>query len=84
MGINTGIYRGIFQLVIAGINQGDPQDEYSSTSGFEVRDLGIVTFSSAGVQDFQFVVTDHNVSGVSYALAFDYRSGFSPMSAKGS
>jgi sugar lactone lactonase YvrE len=72
VGIQTHNNRGIFQLSIDGVNQGPPQDEYSPTIGFEVRDLGTVTFTSAGDQAFRFVVTGRNPSSSGYALAFDY------------
>ena len=72
MGIQTRKDKGILQLAIAGVNQGMPQDEYSPTIGYEVRDLGTVTFIGAGNQAFQFVVTGHNPSSIGYTLAFDY------------
>jgi len=72
VGIQTRNDKGIFQLAIAGVNQGTPQDEYSLTVGYEVRDLGTVTFTSAGDEAFQFVVTGRNPSSGGYALAFDY------------
>ncbi len=72
VGIQTRNNRGIFQLAIAGVNQGTPQDEYSSTIGYEVRDLGTVTFTSGGNQAFRFLVTGRNPSSSGYALAFDY------------
>jgi DNA-binding beta-propeller fold protein YncE len=72
VGIQTHNNRGIFQLAIAGVNQGPPQDEYSPTLGYEVRDLGTVTFTSGGDQAFRFVVTGRNPSSSGYALAFDY------------
>jgi sugar lactone lactonase YvrE len=72
VGIQTRNNRGIFQLAIAGVNQGTPQDEYSPTIGYEVRDLGTVTFASGGNQTFRFVVTGRNPSSSGYALAFDY------------
>jgi sugar lactone lactonase YvrE len=72
VGIQTRNNRGIFQLAIAGVNQGPPQDEYSPTIGYEVRDLGTVTFTSGGNQTFRFLVTGRNPSSGGYALAFDY------------
>ena len=72
VGIQTQKDKGIFQLAIAGVNQGMPQDEYSPTIGYEVRDLGTVTFIGASNQAFQFVVTGHNPSSIGYTLAFDY------------
>ena len=72
VGIQTRNDRGIFQLAIAGINQGTHQDEYSPTIGYEVRDLGTVIFTSGGNEAFQFVVTGHNSSSRGYTLAFDY------------
>jgi hypothetical protein len=72
VGIQTRNDRGIFQLAIAGVNQGPPQDEYSVTSGYEVRDLGTVTFTSAGDEAFLFLVAGRNPSSGGYGLAFDY------------
>jgi sugar lactone lactonase YvrE len=72
VGIQTQNNRGIFQLAIAGVNQGTPQDEYSPTIGYEVRDLGTVTVTSAGNEAFQFLVTGRNPSSRGYTLAFDY------------
>jgi sugar lactone lactonase YvrE len=72
VGIQTRNNRGIFQLAIAGVNQGTPQDEYSPTIGYEVRDLGTVTFASEGNQTFRFVVTGRNPNSSGYALALDY------------
>ena len=72
VGIQTRSNRGIFQLSIGGVNQGPPQDEYSPTIGYEVRNLGTVTFTNDGNQTFQFVVTGRNPSSSGYALAFDY------------
>jgi len=72
VGIQTRNDKGIFQLAIAGINQGTPQDEYSTTTGYEARDLGAVTFTSTGNTTFQFVVTGRNASSLGYSLAFDY------------
>jgi len=72
VGIQTRNNRGIFQLAIAGVNQGTPQDEYARTIGYEVRDLGTVTLTSGGDVAFQFVVTGRNPSSRGYALAFDY------------
>jgi len=72
VGIQTRNDGGIFQLAIAGVNQGAPQDEYSPAIGFEVRDLGPVTFISAGDAAFLFAVTGRNPSSPGYRLAFDY------------
>ena len=72
VGIQTRNNKGIFQLAIAGVNQGTPQDEYSSTVGYEARDLGTVTFTSVGNKAFKFTVTGHNPSSHGYTLAFDY------------
>ena len=72
VGIKTGPKNGIFQLAIGGVNQGLPQDEYSATSGYAVRDLGSVSFTSAGNQSFQFLVTSRNPNSIGYQLDFDY------------
>jgi hypothetical protein len=72
VGIQTGKDKGIFQISIDGINQGTPQDEYSATIGYEVRDLGTMTFTTVGTKTFTFAVTGRNPSSRGYSLAFDY------------
>ncbi|MBA2434048.1 MAG: hypothetical protein H0V54_03000 [Chthoniobacterales bacterium] len=71
-GIRTSNNQGIFQLSIDGTNQGSPQDEYSRDPVYEVRDLGSVTFPSAGDKTFQFLVTGRNPASGGYQLVFDY------------
>jgi N-acetylneuraminic acid mutarotase len=71
-GIRTGASQGIFQLSIDGLPQGSRQDEYSPEATYEVRDLGSVTFSSAGEKIFQFSVADRNPASNGYELVFDY------------
>jgi hypothetical protein len=71
-GIRTGPTQGIFQLSIDGLPQGSRQDEYSPEATYEVRDLGSVTFSSAGEKNFQFSVADRNPASNGYELVFDY------------
>jgi hypothetical protein len=63
--------RGIFQLSINGVNQGLPQDEYTSTVGYGIHDLGTVTFTTTGNKAFKFLVTGRNASSTGYWLAFD-------------
>jgi hypothetical protein len=72
VGIKTNKGKGIFQLAIDGVNQGDPVDEYSPTTGYDVRDLGPHTFLNAGDSSFQFTVTGKNPSSIGYHLVFDY------------
>ena len=72
VGIRTGATQAIFQLSIDGINQGSRQDEYSPEATYEVRDLGPVTFSTAGEKNFQFLVVDRNPASSGYELVFDY------------
>jgi hypothetical protein len=72
IGIQTRRDHGIFQLAIDGVNQGTAQDEYSQTIGYEVRDIGTVTFNDCGDAAFQFVVTGQNPGSRGYSLAFDY------------
>ncbi|MBA3571523.1 MAG: carbohydrate-binding protein, partial [Pyrinomonadaceae bacterium] len=64
--------RGIFQLSVDGVNQGLPQDQYSSVSGFEIRDLGTITFNTTGNKLFKFSVTGRNPSSSGRWLAFDF------------
>jgi len=72
VGFRTGANQGIFQLAIDGVNRGSPQDEYSPTIGYEVRDLGPVTFTTDGPKTFQFVVAGRNPLSSDYELIFDY------------
>ncbi len=72
VGIRTRDNQGIFQLAIDGVNHGSPQDEYSPTIGYEVRDLGPVTFATDGPKTFQFVAVDRNPLSSDYELIFDY------------
>ena len=72
VGIRTRDNQGIFQLVIDGVNHGSPQDEYSPTIGYEVRDLGPFTFTTDGSKTFQFVAVDRNPLSRDYELIFDY------------
>ena len=60
VGIRTSANQGTVQLAIDGANHGSPQDEYSPSVGYEVRDLGPVTFSEAGTKTFRFAVTGQN------------------------
>src|SRR5262249_35251489 len=71
-GIRTGPTQGIFTLSIDGGPPGSLQDEYSPEPVYEVRDLGSVTFSSAGEKNFQFVVKERNPASSGYDLVFDY------------
>jgi hypothetical protein len=59
-------------LSIGGVTQGKTQDEYTSTIGYSVRDLGTVTFFSGGNKPFKFLVTGKNAKSGGYSLAFDY------------
>src|SRR4029077_10667150 len=72
VGIKTNKGKGIFQLAIDGVNQGDPVDEYSPAMGYDVRDLGPHTFLNAGDSSFQFTVIGKNPSSIGYQLVFDY------------
>jgi N-acetylneuraminic acid mutarotase len=72
VGIRTRDNQGIFQLVIDGVNHGSPQDEYSPTIGYEVRDLGPFTFTTDGPKTFQFVAVDRNPLSRDFELIFDY------------
>ncbi|HEX4666884.1 MAG TPA: putative Ig domain-containing protein [Chthoniobacterales bacterium] len=72
VGTRTGESAGIFQLAIDGANQGSPQDEYAGTTAYESRDLGPVTFPSAGDKAFRFSITGHNPSSNGYEFVCDY------------
>ncbi len=72
VGIQARNDKGIFQLSIAGLNVGGPQDEYSPAISYQVRDLGTVTIDGGGNVAFQFVVTGRNQRSHADTLAFDY------------
>jgi photosystem II stability/assembly factor-like uncharacterized protein len=63
--------KGIFQLAVNGASVGTTQDEYSSTLAYVERDLGTVTFTTAGTQIFKFTVIGKNPSSTSYGVDFD-------------
>ncbi len=42
--VKIGPKRGTFQLSIDGVNQGNPQDEYSPSIAYATRGLGYITF----------------------------------------
>ncbi len=44
------------------MKQGAVQDEYSPTVQYQVRDLGLVTFSGAGNKAFKFTLNGKNPS----------------------
>ncbi len=72
VGVKISANSGIFELSIGGLARGKPQDEYRSQAGYNVRDLGVLTFSSGGNKAFQFLVSGKNASSGGYSLAFDY------------
>lgn len=72
VGIRTGDSQGIFRLAIDGKKQGSPQDEYAPTAAYEVRDLGPVTFGSAGNKAFRFSIAGQNSSSNGYEFVCDY------------
>ena len=71
---NTGSNTGISQLFIDGVKQGYAQKghENGSNHDFNLRDLGTVSFETAGEKALQFVVTEGNSNSTKYNLAFDY------------
>lgn len=64
--------KGMYQLSIGGVNQGNPVDQYNATTGFRESDLGKVLFTTAGNKQLRFQVTGKNASSSGYALGFDY------------
>jgi N-acetylneuraminic acid mutarotase len=72
VGIRTGENQGTFQLSIDGADQGSPEDEYSREIGYEVRDLGPVTFANPGNHTFRFTTAGRNPVSSGYELVFDY------------
>lgn len=71
IGTKTHDSRGIFQLSIDGVNQGNPQDLYQSNIGYKYLDLGTKTFSTSGNKNFTFTVTGKNSSSYDYSLIID-------------
>jgi beta-glucanase (GH16 family) len=63
--------RGIFQLAIDGVNQGLPQDLFTSP-GYKTMNLGPVTFGTSGNKLFRFTVTDKILASPGYHINFDY------------
>ncbi len=72
VGIGTNNNQGTFQVAVDGTNQGSLQDGYSPTVGYEIRDLGPVTFSSDGPKTFQFLITGQNPNSSGYEFVCDY------------
>jgi hypothetical protein len=72
VGLQTKPKKGKFQLAVNDVKQGLVQDEYSATVGYSARNLGTVTFFTAGNEAFKFSVTGRNASSTGYTLAFDY------------
>ncbi len=72
VGIRTSANQGTFQLAIDGTNQGTLQDEYSPAVGYEVRDLGPVTFSDDERKIFKFSITGQNPNSSGYEFVCDY------------
>jgi hypothetical protein len=61
--------RGKFQLSINGVNQGNEQNLYASSSTYAEINLGQKNFTDAANYVFKFKVT--GTTGTGYALAFD-------------
>jgi len=72
IGIKTDSNQGMFQLAIDGSNQGLPQNEYSPVPGYNLLDLGPVTFAETGNHAFQFQVSGRDANSSGYQLIFDY------------
>lgn len=64
--------KGIYQLSIDGRNQGEPQDQYTSSGQLFEQDLGEVVFDTSGDKSFRFTVTGKNGESTNYCLMFDY------------
>ena len=69
--VKTGPNRGRFQLAIGGVKIGPVQDEYSAAVQYQLRDLGLVNFTSGGDYRFRFTVTGKNPNSTGRTLAFD-------------
>src|SRR4030095_3366969 len=72
VGTRKGNRSGIVQLAINGVNQGSAQDNYAAEAGYEVIDLGNVTFTQAGKRIFKFLVTGQNSNSGGYQFVLDY------------
>jgi sugar lactone lactonase YvrE len=70
--VKSGPSRGIFQLYIGDAKQGQMQDEYSNTIGYNIRDLGSVTLFGSDNTLFKFLVYGKNAASNAYNVAFDY------------
>ncbi len=53
------------------VERGTVQDLYSPTVLYQIRDLGLVTFSGAGNKAFKFTLTGKNPSSNGTSLVFD-------------
>ena len=71
-GIRKGNKSGIVQLAMDGMKKGAAQDTYSTGVGYEVMDLGRLTFEEAGDKTFRFEVTGKNVKSEGYMFVLDY------------
>ncbi len=71
-GIRTGNKGGIAQLAMDGMEKGATLDAYSASVGYEVLDLGRMTFGEAGDKAFRFEVTGKNAESEGYLFVLDY------------
>jgi hypothetical protein len=71
IGMRTGNNGGIVQLLIDGVNHGTAHDGYSVEVGYQVLDLGRVTFTESGEKTFQFLVTGHNGRSEGFEFLLD-------------
>jgi hypothetical protein len=72
VGVKKFPTRGIWQLSVNGANVGPTQDEYSASETFAEFDLGAVTITAAGNNQFKFTVVGHNAGSSGFTMAFDY------------
>ena len=63
--------RGIFQLTIDGVEQGDPQDHFGGCC-YPSYVMGSKTFTSSGPSAFRFTVVGRNDASTDSTLALDY------------
>jgi beta-glucosidase len=64
--------RGIFQLSIDGVDQGQPVDMYAAAGGYgKLARFGTKAFTKAGVKQLRFAVTGRNAGSTSFAGHFD-------------
>ena len=64
--------RGVFQLSIDGVSQGQPVDMFAASGEYgKLARFGTKAFATAGTKQFRFTATGKNASSASYSGHFD-------------